>query len=130
MLSGIGTYKQRVYTNSNPNSTHDVSNSQEALVFAGRELEIQFRMSRPLADFMATLHKNGVEEKRLSKYVQQNVSDDIVTFYITFPEEGKECCETFARMFPRTVFKKICCHYQKLTLADVFMVCKRTRNFK
>ncbi|KOB76613.1 Kyphoscoliosis peptidase, partial [Operophtera brumata] len=45
---------------------------QEALVFAGRELEIQFRMSRPLADFMATLHKNSVDEKRLSKYVQQN----------------------------------------------------------
>lgn len=62
---------------------------QEALVFAGRELELQFRMSRPLADFMATLHKNGVDEKRLSKFVQQNVADDIVSFYITFPEEGE-----------------------------------------
>lgn len=58
-------------------------------MFAGRELELQFRMSRPLADFMATLHKNGVDEKRLSKFVQQNVADDIVSFYITFPEEGK-----------------------------------------
>lgn len=68
---------------------------QEALVFAGRELEIQFRMSRPLADFMATLHKNGVDEKRLSKYVQQNVTDDIVSFYITFPEEGRSIGQYF-----------------------------------
>ncbi|KAL0820171.1 hypothetical protein ABMA28_006100 [Loxostege sticticalis] len=70
---------------------------QEALVFAGRELEIQFRMSRPLADFMATLHKNGVDEKRLSKYVQQNVSDDIVSFYITFPEEGQYGLDIYTR---------------------------------
>ncbi|CAH2235340.1 jg5909 [Pararge aegeria aegeria] len=69
----------------------------EALVFAGRELEIQFRMSRPLADFMATLHKNGVDEKRLSKYVQQNVSDDIVNFYITFPEEGQYGLDIYTR---------------------------------
>jgi hypothetical protein len=39
-------------------------------------------MSRPLTDFMATLHKNGIEEKKLSKYVQHNVIDDIVTFTI------------------------------------------------
>lgn len=51
---------------------------QDALVFAGRELEIQFRMSRPLTDFMATLHKNGVEEKRLSKFVSQTITDDDV----------------------------------------------------
>lgn len=61
---------------------------QDALVFAGREVEIQFRMSRQLTDFMATLHKNGVEEKRLSKFVTHTLTDDIVTFVINFPEEG------------------------------------------
>lgn len=55
---------------------------QEPLIFAGRGMEIQFRMSRPLTDFMATLHKNGLEEKKLSKYVTHNVVDDIVTFAI------------------------------------------------
>ncbi|XP_013137303.1 PREDICTED: kyphoscoliosis peptidase [Papilio polytes] len=70
---------------------------QEALVFAGRELELQFRMSRPLADFMATLHKNGVDEKRLGKFVQQAVSDDVVTFYITFPEEGQYGLDIYTR---------------------------------
>jgi hypothetical protein len=55
---------------------------QEPLIFAGRVLEIQFRMSRALTDFMATLHKNGIEEKKLSKFIQHNVIDDIVTFTI------------------------------------------------
>ncbi|KAL4088981.1 hypothetical protein QTP88_024059 [Uroleucon formosanum] len=62
---------------------------QDPLVFAGRELEIQFRMSKPLTDFMATLHKNGVEEKRLSKYISHTIVDDFITFLIGFPEEGQ-----------------------------------------
>lgn len=41
-------------------------------------------MSRPLTDFMATLHKNGVEEKKLSKYVQQTIVDDMITFNIRY----------------------------------------------
>ncbi|XP_026667700.1 hillarin isoform X5 [Ceratina calcarata] len=71
---------------------------QEALVFAGRELEIQFRMSRPLTDFMATLHKNGIEEKRLSKYVTHSIADDdVVTFTISFPEEGQYGLDIYTR---------------------------------
>ena len=43
---------------------------EDALVFAHQSsLDITFRMTRPLTDFMATLHKNGTEEKKLSKYV-------------------------------------------------------------
>jgi hypothetical protein len=71
---------------------------QDALVFAGRELELQFRMSRPLTDFMATLHKNGVEEKRLSKFVSHSLSDDdVVTFVISFPEEGQYGLDIYTR---------------------------------
>jgi hypothetical protein len=70
---------------------------QDALVFAGRELELQFRMSRPLTDFMATLHKNGVEEKKLARYVAHNVSGDLVTFSISFPEEGQYGLDVYTR---------------------------------
>ncbi|CAH0552085.1 unnamed protein product [Brassicogethes aeneus] len=70
---------------------------QDALVFAGRELELQFRMSRQLTDFMATLHKNDVEEKRLSKFVSHNVVDDIATFNISFPEEGQYGLDIYTR---------------------------------
>lgn len=55
---------------------------QDPLIFAGRSLDLQFRMSRPLTDFMATLHKNGIEEKKLAKYVTHSTLDDIVTFII------------------------------------------------
>lgn len=44
-------------------------------------------MSRPLTDFMASLHKNGVEEKKLAKYVSCYVQDDVVTFLVKFPPE-------------------------------------------
>ncbi|XP_067003178.1 hillarin [Anabrus simplex] len=71
---------------------------QDALVFAGRELDLQFRMSRPLTDFMATLHKNGVEEKRLAKFVSHSVTDDdVVTFLISFPEEGQYGLDIYTR---------------------------------
>lgn len=66
-------------------------------MFAGREVEIQFIMSRALTDFMATLHKNGVEEKRLSKFVSHSISDDIVTFNISFLEEGQYGLDIYTR---------------------------------
>lgn len=74
---------------------------QEALIFAGRELEIQFRMSCPLTDFMATLHKNGLDSKRLSKYVMHRIieSDEIVIFQLTFPEEGQYGLDIYTRDF-------------------------------
>lgn len=63
---------------------------QDPLIFAGRSLDLQFRMSRPLTDFMATLHKNGIEEKKLAKYVTHSTLDDIVTFIIKWVHREME----------------------------------------
>jgi len=46
-------------------------------------------MTRPLTDFMATLHKNGSDEKKLSKHVSQKVSSEFVTLTVAFPEDGQ-----------------------------------------
>ena len=46
---------------------------------------------------MATLHKNGSEEKRLAKYASHYVTDDLVTFKISFPEEGQYCMDIYTR---------------------------------
>lgn len=54
-------------------------------------------MTRPLTDFMATLHRNGYEEKRLNKYVSHRVEDDTVTFSLTFPEEGQFGMDIYTR---------------------------------
>lgn len=70
---------------------------EDALIFSSRDLEIQFRMSRPLTDFMASLHKNGVEEKKLAKYVSAHLDDDIITFFIKFPEDGQYGLDIYTR---------------------------------
>jgi len=70
---------------------------QDALIFASQTIEIQFQMSRPLTDFMATLHKNGMEEKKLSKFVSHKISGDIVTLAVTFPEEGQYGMDIYTR---------------------------------
>ncbi|GAB0089951.1 uncharacterized protein DMENIID0001_045800 [Sergentomyia squamirostris] len=70
---------------------------QEPLIFAGRIIELQFRMSRALTDFMATLHKNGIEEKKLAKYISHSIIDDVVTFTISFPEEGQYGLDIYTR---------------------------------
>ena len=76
---------------------------QDALIFAPQTLEIQFQMSRPLTDFMATLHKNGMDEKKLSKYVSHKNSGDIVTLVVTFPEEGQYGMDIYTRELNSTV---------------------------
>ncbi|XP_074593550.1 peptidase hillarin isoform X2 [Brevipalpus obovatus] len=71
---------------------------QEALIFCTNStLDIQFRMSRPLTDFMAALHKNGIEEKKLLKYVSTHVQEDIVTFFVKFPEDGQYGLDIYTR---------------------------------
>lgn len=71
---------------------------QEALIFCSTStLDIQFRMSRPLTDFMASLHKNGIEEKKLLKYVSTHVQEDIVTFLVKFPEDGQYGLDIYTR---------------------------------
>jgi len=72
---------------------------QDALIFAGQQLDINFKMTRPLTDFMATLHKNGMEEKKLSKYVTHRISEDhdVVTLSVSFPEEGQYGMDIYTR---------------------------------
>lgn len=72
--------------------------NQEALIFCSSPvLDIQFRMSRPLTDFMASLHKNGIEEKKLLRYVSTHVQEDIVTFLVKFPEDGQYGLDIYTR---------------------------------
>ncbi|XP_012284917.1 hillarin [Orussus abietinus] len=102
---------------------------QDALVFAGRELEIQFRMSRPLTDFMATLHKNGIEEKRLSKYVSHLVADnDVVTFSINFPEEGQYGLDIYTRELSTPPHQEVSGEKHLLTHCCKYLINSSKRN--
>ncbi|XP_040568871.1 hillarin [Lepeophtheirus salmonis] len=71
---------------------------KDALVFSGLSLDIKFAMTRPLTDFMATLHKNGFEEKKLNKVVSHKIDKDgIVTISINLPEEGQYGMDIYTR---------------------------------
>jgi len=62
-----------------------------------RFLEIQFRMTRPLLDFMASLHKNGYDEKQLSKSIKIFIDDDIVFVTAKFFEDGQYGLDIYTR---------------------------------
>lgn len=61
------------------------------------QLEIQFRMTRPLVDFMATLHKNGYDERQLSRLCKIYIEGDIITISIKFFEEGQYGLDIYTR---------------------------------
>lgn len=69
----------------------------DRILFTGRELQIQFRMTRPLSDFLAALHMNGCDEKKLSKFVSHSVSGDMVSFFLSFPEDGQYGLDIYTR---------------------------------
>ncbi|XP_076331137.1 hillarin-like [Tachypleus tridentatus] len=70
---------------------------KEAIIVSSLDLEIQFRMSRPLTDFIATLHKNGIDKEALSKYVSYKAEDETITFVLIFPEEGQYGFDIYTR---------------------------------
>jgi len=76
---------------------------EDALVFGhSNNLDITFRMTRALTDFMATLHKNGTEEKKLSKYVSHRIQGNNVTLTVVFPEEGQYGMDIYTREVANT----------------------------
>lgn len=62
-----------------------------------RFLEIQFRMTRPLSDFMGSLHKNGYDERQLSKAIKIFIDGDIVIVKIKFFEDGQYGLDIYTR---------------------------------
>ncbi|KFD55831.1 hypothetical protein M513_03270 [Trichuris suis] len=70
---------------------------EDAIINAGPELEIRFRMTRPLAEFVATLRKNFLDERRLERCVTTTIRADVVAVRIVFPEEGQYGLDLYTR---------------------------------
>lgn len=62
-----------------------------------RLLEIQFRVTRPLLDFMASLHKNQCDERHLSRSIRIYVEGDVVCISVRFPEDGQYGLDIYTR---------------------------------
>lgn len=78
---------------------------------------------------MATLHKNGIEEKRLSKYVSHSVADnDVVTFVINFPEEGQYGLDIYTRELASSPHHDIAGEKHLLTHCCKYLINSSKRN--
>lgn len=66
-------------------------------VASNQVLEIQFRMTRPLLDFMASLHKNNHDERQLSKSIKIFIDGDIVSITVSHLEEGQYGLDIYTR---------------------------------
>uniref|UniRef100_A0A0N5AH95 LIM zinc-binding domain-containing protein n=1 Tax=Syphacia muris TaxID=451379 RepID=A0A0N5AH95_9BILA len=70
---------------------------EDAIINSDRFLDIKFRMSKPLAEFVASLHRNNVNERSLQRYCQTSIRSDVVTIRIEFPEEGQYGLDIYTR---------------------------------
>lgn len=79
--------------------THEASliSVKPSPIDGSHQLEIQFRMARPLVDFMATLHKNGYDERQLSRLCKIYIEGDIITISMKFFEEGQYGLDIYTR---------------------------------
>lgn len=56
-------------------------------------------MMKPLSEFVANLHRNGMESKHLQKCVHCSVEDEEVIIGLEFPDEGQYGLDLYTRLW-------------------------------
>lgn len=54
-------------------------------------------MLKPLAEFVATLHKNRMENRHLQRCCQTSIQGDEVVINLEFPDEGQYGLDIYTR---------------------------------
>ncbi|KAI6194244.1 Lim and transglutaminase domain protein [Aphelenchoides besseyi] len=84
---------------------------EDAIINCGQYCEIRFKMLKPLAEFVANLHRNGlvlikenksefvsgVDDRHLQRCVQTNVRGDDVIINLELPDEGQYGLDIYTR---------------------------------
>uniref|UniRef100_A0A914LFN1 LIM zinc-binding domain-containing protein n=3 Tax=Meloidogyne TaxID=189290 RepID=A0A914LFN1_MELIC len=70
---------------------------EDPIINCGQYCDIRFRMLRPLNEFVANLHRNGVDSKRLQRCVQCSVYENEILISLEFPDEGQYGLELYTR---------------------------------
>ncbi|CAI4221763.1 unnamed protein product [Auanema sp. JU1783] len=87
----------------------------DAIINAGRYTEIRFRMTRPLTEFVAALHRNRTEDRSLQNCTKSVIKGDQVSIYIDFPEDGQYGLDIYTRQNDQLINGKQllthCCKY-------------------
>ncbi|KAK6031401.1 hypothetical protein OSTOST_02450, partial [Ostertagia ostertagi] len=69
----------------------------DAIVNAGRSVEIKFRTTKRLCEVVAALHRNRTDDRVLQKYCRTHFNGDQVSIQIDFPEEGQYGLDIYTR---------------------------------
>uniref|UniRef100_A0A0K0EKG5 LIM zinc-binding domain-containing protein n=1 Tax=Strongyloides stercoralis TaxID=6248 RepID=A0A0K0EKG5_STRER len=70
---------------------------EDPIITCGQHLEIKFKMLQPLAEFVCSLHKNNVDDRRLQKCCKTFIYGDEVSIRIEFPDEGQYGLDIYTR---------------------------------
>lgn len=57
----------------------------------------EIRMVKPLAEFVASLHKNRVDDRNLQGQCQSSIRGDIIKILVDFYEEGQYGLDIYTR---------------------------------
>uniref|UniRef100_A0A7E4ULE6 LIM zinc-binding domain-containing protein n=1 Tax=Panagrellus redivivus TaxID=6233 RepID=A0A7E4ULE6_PANRE len=70
---------------------------EEAIINCDQYCEIRFRMLKPLVDFVASLHKNHLDDRHLHRCCTTTIRGDEVIIRIEFPDEGQYGLDIYTR---------------------------------
>ncbi|CAP21924.1 Protein CBR-LTD-1 [Caenorhabditis briggsae] len=87
----------------------------DAIINTGRYVEIRFRMTRPLSEFVASLHRNRTDDRALQQCTRSMLKGDMVYIQIDFPGEGQYGLDIYTRQDDQLINGKQllthCCKY-------------------
>ncbi|PAV63800.1 hypothetical protein WR25_26309 [Diploscapter pachys] len=87
----------------------------EPIINCSRHVEVRFKMTKPLSEFVASLHRNRTEDRILQSCSKTVMRGDTVHIYIDFPEEGQYGVDIYTRHNDQLVNGKQllthCCKY-------------------
>ncbi|VDN59128.1 unnamed protein product [Dracunculus medinensis] len=70
---------------------------EDAIINSSQFLDIRFKMTKALVEFVVSLHKNRKDDKHLQKYCHTSIRGDIVTIQIDFQDDGQYGLDIYTR---------------------------------
>ncbi|ETN73992.1 hypothetical protein NECAME_13296 [Necator americanus] len=87
----------------------------DAIINAGRSVEIRFKMTKRLCEVVSALHRNRTDDRVLQNCCRTILKGDQISIFIDFPEEGQYGLDIYTRQDDQLVNGRQllthCCKY-------------------
>ncbi|KAI1720045.1 hillarin [Ditylenchus destructor] len=70
---------------------------EDAIINCDQYCELKFKMLKPMAEFVACLHKNGTDDRNLQMCCHTSIRGDEVTINLEFPDEAQYGLDIYTR---------------------------------